>query len=596
MKKESRTTTPLEPNKLNTYFKKEAFTLSLVTISGIIYNVGLLSGPYFEGALVDELKKGETFSTIIKTVGVFLLFTAVVQIFRSVKRFYVRRFANNTLKSMRTTLYHTILGKSLYSLEEENTGSLMAKAAGDVDASVEGMRKFTTELFDTGVFMVATLVAMFAYDVRISLVTSLFIALAIIVAELLKKPVYKLTSTWRKSAGVLNGTTYEYADGAPLYRIYGRDKENEVRFDSLLKDYGKKSVKATVSENSMEPVYNVIVMGAVGFIILFGIKNVAGSVWTIGTFTTYMGLFAGLANKASHAATLFNRIQKATVSWNRIKPYLVDEDDSSGNGEHALSKANNSSGTGMVLSPELRVEHISFSFADKHPLFTDITFTAAKGTITGITGPVACGKSVFAHLFLGSESPMLHQNARFTGSILLNGNDIMSSGTGDIALQFHDSQLFSGTIYDNITLGDDGDIMPVLHAVCFDDDLSSMPEGVQTIVGNGGIRLSGGQQSRIALARTLYHAKSLLVLDDPFAAVDPSTEETILHNIRTMLSDKIVILISHRLRLFNQLDNIVVLHRDGTPPEYGTHDSLLSTSPLYASLFNEQQGDSHETN
>jgi ABC-type multidrug transport system fused ATPase/permease subunit len=346
----------------------------------------------------------------------------------------------------------------------------------------------------------------------------------------------------------------------------------------------------------MEPVYNVIVMGAVGFIILFGIKNVAGSVWTIGTFTTYMGLFAGLANKASHAATLFNRIQKATVSWNRIKPYLVNEDDSSGNGEHALSTSANSSVTGMVVSPELRVEHISFCFADKHPLFTDITFTAAKGTITGITGPVACGKSVFAHLFLGSESPMLHQNSRFTGSILLNGNDIMSSGTGGIALQFHDSQLFSGTIYDNITLGDDGDIMPVLHAVCFDDDLSSMPEGVQTIVGNGGIRLSGGQQSRIALARTLYHAKSLLVLDDPFAAVDPSTEETILHNIRTMLSDKIVILISHRLRLFNQLDNIVVLHSDGTPPEYGTHDSLLSTSPLYASLFNEQQGDGHETN
>src|SRR5574344_109676 len=346
------------------------------------------------------------------------------------------------------------------------------------------------------------------------------------------------------------------------------------------------------SLNAMEPLYSIIVMVASVFIIVFGAKNVTSTFWTVGRFSAYLSLFAGLAGKASHAGKLFNSVQKATVSWKRIKPYLSQASDNS----TIMQSSNQFSLQRETTTPIAEIHNVSFSFKDKPPLFSNVSCTCHPGTITGITGPVACGKSVFAHLFLGSDSPMLHQNARFTGSILLNGNDIMSSGTGGIALQFHDSQFFSGTIYDNITLGDDGDIMPVLHAVCFDDDLSSMPEGVQTIVGNGGIRLSGGQQSRIALARTLYHAKSLLVLDDPFAAVDPSTEETILHNIRTMLSDKIVILISHRLRLFNQLDNIVVLHRDGTPPEYGTHDSLLSTSPLYASLFNEQQGDGHETN
>ncbi len=151
--------------------------------------------------------------------------------------------------------------------------------------------------------------------------------------------------------------------------------------------------------------------------------------------------------------------------------------------------------------------------------------------------------------------------------------------------------MFSDTIYSNITLGSCGDITDVLRDVGFDEDLRSMPEGVKTQVGSGGIRLSGGQQSRIALARALYRRTPLMILDDPFSAVDMQTEAAILKNLRRRYADSIILLISHRLALFPQTDRILVLHGDrkGTT-EYGTHESLLASSALYASVYHLQTG------
>jgi len=574
---------------IKSYFKKEALTLTLVTVSGILYNVGLLAGPYFEGKLLDSIHDLLPLNSVLRTAIIFILFITATQIFRSIKRFYVRRFANNTLKSMRTRLYHTILLKSLAELEQENTGSLMSKATGDVDSCVEGMRKFTTEIFDTGVFMVSYMVMMLTYDVRLTLASFAFIALALLTAELMKKPVYVLTSAWRKSAADLNTKTFELIDHELLYRIYGRNKSNESNYDALLQSYAEKAAKAAVSENAMEPVYSAIVMGASVLIICFGAANVHSSFWTIGKFTAYLSLFAGLAGKASHAGKLFNSVQKASVSWKRIKPYLAESD----------SELNpcNASISAQAGKPLLEMSHFTFYLAPKKRLFADVTFTVKPGQIVGVTGPVACGKSVLAHILLGSEGMKLYQGSSFSGRIMIEGNEVQTLCMNDICQivspLFHNSALFSGTIYDNITLGKQGSVDEVLRAVCLDKDITQMKDGVQTVVGNGGIRLSGGQQSRLALARTLYHRKSLLVLDDPFAAVDASTESEIISNIRRMQQESeqpfAVILTSHRLEYFSLADSVVVMGNQGEPSVTGTHKQLLKKSPLYKSLYSEQQ-------
>ncbi|MGN0713749.1 MAG: ATP-binding cassette domain-containing protein, partial [Anaerovoracaceae bacterium] len=150
----------------------------------------------------------------------------------------------------------------------------------------------------------------------------------------------------------------------------------------------------------------------------------------------------------------------------------------------------------------------------------------------------------------------------------------------------HQPELFSGTIEENICLGKPGDIGPVLRAVCMDREVEAFPEGIHTVIGSGGVRLSGGQQARIALARTLYHPKPLLVLDDPFAAVDMETEEQIFQNLRLWAGDSVVLLISHRLAMFPNLNQVLWME-DGSVTA-STHADLLRTKAQYR-MFVEAQ-------
>ena len=128
------------------------------------------------------------------------------------------------------------------------------------------------------------------------------------------------------------------------------------------------------------------------------------------------------------------------------------------------------------------------------------------------------------------------------------------------------------------------DVFPFLSQVSFEKDLESMKNKENTIIGNEGVLLSGGQQERIALARTIAHKKKLIVLDDPFASVDKKTEKEIISHIREISKDSIVILISHRLSLFPELDHILYLHGDSTF-SYDTHERLLKEDDAYRHLY-----------
>ena len=141
--------------------------------------------------------------------------------------------------------------------------------------------------------------------------------------------------------------------------------------------------------------------------------------------------------------------------------------------------------------------------------------------------------------------------------------------------------------------GDAGDAMQALAMTALDGEVKAMEQGAQTVVGSGGVRLSGGQAQRLALARTLAHPRPLMILDDPFSALDKSTEKEVFANVRAMTRDSIVLLLSHRLYLFPQMDQIIWMDEGKTT--VGTHEELLQKVSAYAALFTTQEGeDSHE--
>lgn len=536
-------------DRVLSYFQAEWKVLLAVTVSGLIYNLGLLAGPWFEGkmaaCLIDILNGKKFFSDMLTLVLAYVFAISVVQSSRYIKRFYVRRFANNVNRRMKHTLYSSLVQKSRRTLSEEGAGTMMTKAILDVDDCAEGMRKFTTELFDTGVALLAYAGMLLFYDWRLALISMIFPPVSYVIAEKMKVIVQRTGAAYKEQSGALSAATLDRAANAVTYRVFGCEPERMAAYEENLSAYERSAVRANIWSASLPPIYRIISMAALVFILYFGGRNVLGQGWTawdIAAFTTFISCFTRLAVKSSSAAKLFNAVHKAQVSWKRIRPlmYAPETPDTPETGVPAV----------------LTVQGLGFAYPGNETLFSDVSFAARPGQIIGVTGPVACGKSSLGKAFL-CEYP-------YRGSIRLGNKELaeMDERTrlGEIGYLGHDPELFNDTIEHNILMGDEGDAWEYLRLVCLDEEIREMPDGIETLVGNGGVRLSGGQAQRLALARTLCHKKPVLILDDPFSALDRNTERQIFENLRAYTTDAVVILISHRLYLFSELEQVIWLN------------------------------------
>ncbi len=299
-----------------------------------------------------------------------------------------------------------------------------------------------------------------------------------------------------------------------------------------------------VWQSALPPLYLVVSNLSVLFILWFGAKkNVLGTgwrAWDIAAITTFLSCFVKMATKSSKAAKLFNAVQRAEVSWKRIKPLMKTPE------ELAPLQIRPGKRWKRRTSPlPMRAGRTSF-----RPVLC-----GAAGEIIGVTGPVACGKSTLGCVFL-SERP-------YGGSVRIGGKELKDfapqGDCGTIGYLGHDPELWNDTVEANVLCGDEGDAMQWLKMTALDDEVRAMEQGLQTVVGSSGVRLSGGQAQRLALARTLAHPRPVLVLDDPFSALDRGRRMRCLPAQGICEKTKVVLLISHRLYHFPEMNRVIFM-------------------------------------
>lgn len=568
-----------KPEKLSSYLFYQPFLLLIIGITGIIYNFGMLASPYFEGRLIDGIQDKESLNSIYILIGIFILTIFVVQVARILKRYFVRRLANNATYTMRLNVYNNILNLDSKDLDNADVGLLLSRAISDVHNSVESIRKFTTEIYDTCFLFLFYAIYLILFDYQMTLYAFIPVTISILVAFIMRKAIFSATSQSRKANGRLSGNTFDLFDNAITYRIYGRDQDNLKKYDETLTSYEKKTLKASLLTDTMIPLANAIALIGLIPIIFLGLQHVSNGdnlfapipkimneTWTIGQFSTYLSTFVLMASKASHTAKLFSAIEKGLASWKRIQPTMKPY-----KGYPSLET--------VSFSPDLEVKDLSV-IVDNKPLFSNLSFKASKGQIIGITGPIASGKSALGKVFI--------KKLDYQGKVMLFGKELKDYSlpeiSGSVTYMGHKSDLLTETIKENIAFGESRDVIPYLKAVSFEPDMDSMPLRENTLVGNEGVKLSGGQQERIALARTIYHKKNLIILDDPFASVDPQTEKEILASLKKDFLGTIVLLISHRLTSFSDIDSVIVINGDGTV-SVGRHADLLKSSKVYQNLY-----------
>ena len=331
-------------------------------------------------------------------------------------------------------------------------------------------------------------------------------------------------------------------------------------------------MRSNVWQSALPPLYLAVSEAGVLFILWFGAKNVLGTgwrAWDIAAFTTFLSCFTKLTVKSSKVAKLFNAVQKAEVSWKRIKPLMKAPEPLD-----ALE---------IPQAEDVTLENLSFTYGEE-PVFAGLSLTAHPGDIIGVTGPVACGKSTFGRVFL-CEAP-------YGGSARFGAKEFSALAPRQIAATVgylgHDPELSADTVRNNVLCGSEADAAPYLAASALKEEVLAMENGLDTVIGPSGTRLSGGQAQRLALARTLAHPRPVLILDDPFSALDRNTEDTVFANLQAYAKDKVVFLISHRLYHFPQMQQVIFM--DGGRTTVGTHAELMASEPVYRQLYESQTG------
>ena len=404
----------------------------------------------------------------------------------------------------------------------------------------------------------------------LALLSLLFTPFSYMCAAWMKKPVQRAGAAYKKAASALSAATLDRARNAVTYRIYGCEDARIEKYEEALNTYEKTAVRNNVWQSALPPLYLAASEAGVLFILWFGAKNVLGSgwsTWDIAAFTTFLSCFTKLVVKSSKVAKLFNAVQKAEVSWKRIRPLMKTPEQLD-----ALQ---------IPAAQDVTLKELAFSYGEE-PVFSGLSLTAHPGDIIGITGPVACGKSTFGRVFL-CEAPY-GGSAKFgkTEFAALTPRQISAT----VGYLGHDPELSADTVQNNVLCGSEQDAMPWLAAAALDDEVLAMENGVDTVIGPSGTRLSGGQAQRLALARTLAHPRPVLILDDPFSALDRHTEDTVFADLQSDAKDKVVFLISHRLYHFPQMQKVIFM--DGGKTTVGTHAQLMETVPLYRQLYESQ--------
>lgn len=541
--------------KVKDYFWQEKRLLTIIFLSGTICSLCMSLIQVLQGALLDTLLQTPSLPVILRQIAWFLLVVALIQGLRYIKRYYTRRFANRISVSMRALCYHNLLSEGVDLNNQKKDGDMITRILQDVDLCAEGMRKVLTEVFDTGMLLLSYLIAMIAYDVTLAFLSILFVPIACIIAALLKQRVFALTKDARSASSQQADLTIRQLSHAMYFRIAGCEKRNLEEYCQGQERLFQKNVKLSLVEAVMSPIYQIISMLGILMIFLIGGTYVIKGSWTIGSFTAFLSIFIIFAQKASKAAQLVNIVQKAIISWHRIEPYLI-------------LKAGEFHEDAPMHGYMLCVDHLYFAYPNQPPLLKDVCFTLHKGELIGVCGGIASGKSTLLQI-LANLFP-------YEGSISLDGYEIQQS---DYVCSYmgHAPALFSQSMEANITWGGERDLLEVLQLAQLEEVLQD--RSLQDEVGNEGSRFSDGQRKRIALARALYAPTDFVLLDDPFSALDPKTQDQLLIALQAWRK-KGILLCTHRVELFPRMDRLLFIRSDHHVIT-GTHQELYEREIEY---------------
>lgn len=565
---------------LKPYWIQFIFVFIAILLSAV---VGLLPS-IITGKIVDEALINKNMTLLIHLLLMAFATLVVSQIIGVMESYINAWISHKIIFDMKNQMYHHLqyMPHSFFTTEKQ--GDIITRMNTDISGVSTVISGTLSNIVSNAATVITTLVALFTMSWQLALVGIVIIPLLILPAKSAGKNQWKIRSDSQGKNDEMNQLINESlsVSGSMLVKLFTREEKEYERFKKVNKELTALNIKEQRSGSWFRVLMGMFTQ--VGpLLIYFAGGYLIVSNWdknlTVGTITAMVALINRLYFPVQSLLNIHVEFTRSLALFTRIFEYF-DMKSSIVNPENGVKPD--------VTCQDIVYDHVAFSYSEDVPILKDINFTVPGGSMYAIVGPSGSGKSTVVNLI-----PRLYDVK--AGSVKIGGEDVRNFDLAylrsNIGVVTQETYLFNGTIKENLLYAKEDATDEELIEACKNANIHefiiNQPDGYDTMVGNRGLKLSGGEKQRLSIARVILKDPKILILDEATSALDSISENAIQVALDLLMKDRTSIVIAHRLSTILKADSILVV-KDGVIAEQGDHDSLLKMNGIYKDLYETQ--------
>ncbi|WP_318530778.1 ABC transporter ATP-binding protein [Lacticaseibacillus songhuajiangensis] len=555
--------------------KPRYWQLIIGLLLGLISTSFQLIVPQFASGLINQLGKHLNLALGALVIGLFILSAVISAVSGTVLGF----FGEDVVAKLRLALWDKLLKLPVSYFDEQKAGEISSRLVNDSTQVKDLLANSFPQMITSILQLVGSLVLMLFMDWRMTAIMFIAVPLMLIIFMPLATRSRKIGFTRQEALATFNGESNEILSEVRLVKSSGAEVHERAAGGEQIDRLYKVGLKEAIYDSIAGPVMTATMMAMVVGVLVYGASRVLAGSLSIGVLISFLMYLFQMMGPAGTLGQFFSTLAKTSGSTERIQELLAapEEDQASGSAIDAAGQT-------------LTAEHLDFAYADDKQILHDVSFTAKPNQVIAFAGPSGGGKSTIFALLERFYQPT-------SGNIKLGATPIADIKLADwrkqIGLVSQDSAIMAGTIRYNLTYGlngdefSDDDLWRVLKMAYADGFVRDMPLGLDTQVGERGVKVSGGQRQRLAIARAFLRDPQILMLDEATASLDSESEMMVQKALDKLMAGRTTLVIAHRLSTIVDADEIYFIE-NGSVSGHGKHKELVAKHPLYREYVENQ--------